>query len=157
MTTPTHIPFFHNGKEFAAPVRHGFACFPCDHLPNKIYDKGRDFELVADGDIHFTAPGLTSEWLTIPDRSACDSVSTGRGLGRAIFGRAKNARVGLIHDWLYSLDAPEWITREIADEILYRAALYGGCAHWRASAAWLAVRWFGAKHYRKERMGARLR
>ena len=118
-------------------------------------DHGRDFRLVATDDIYFTAPGLISEWFVIPEGSKCDSVSTGRFFGRVILGRGKNARAGLIHDWLYSLDAPFWITRKMADIILRRAIRYGGAAAWRAWAAYFAVRLCGWVFFRKARMPRR--
>ena len=155
MKAETELKIHVRGRARALPVRHGFACFPSDHLPNEIWDKGRDFDLVVTEHFYFYAVGITRTWQIIRARSQCDSVSSGRGLGRALFGRGKNARVGLVHDWLYSLSSPAYITRRQADEILYRAARYGGCPAWRARAAWLAVRACGWLAYKKELMGDR--
>ena len=151
----TELKIHVRGRARTLPVRHGFACFPPDYFPNEIWDKGADFELVVTSDIYFHAPGITRTWQVIRARALCDSVSSGRGLGRALFGRGKNARVGLIHDWLYSLSSPGHITRRQADEILYRAARYGGCPAWRARAAWLAVRACGWLCYKKELLATR--
>ena len=137
------------------PVREGFACYPPDYLPNEIWDAGKDWELVTTEPVYFLVIGLTRGWVTVPPRSAGDSASSGRGLGRAVYGRGKNARAGAIHDLLYAIDTPcPYLTRREADDILYRASsVYAGCPRWRARAAWLAVRAFGGFSWKKERMG----
>ena len=138
------------------PVRHGFACYPSEYLPNEIWDNGNDWLLVTTDYIYFNAIGLTRGWVTIPPRSCGDSASSGRGLGRAVYGRGKNARAGAIHDLLYAIDTPcPHLTRAQADEILYRASIYAGCPRWRARLAWLAVRLFGGFSWKKERMGVK--
>ena len=130
------------------PLRHEFACFPPDRLPCDIIDFGRDFRVRLTERLYFTAPGLSRGWHIISEGFKCDSVSTGRGAGRAILGRGKNARAGLIHDALYAGHIGEELSRKDCDLIFYQALRYGGTAVWRAKLAYWAVRLCGAKYYR---------
>ena len=51
-----------------------------------------------------------------------------------------------LHDYLYSTGE---VRREIADKVLFEAAIVSGISKWRARAMYLAVRLFGASHYNK--------
>ena len=137
------------GQREQAQYRAGFGCWPPNHIEVEIWDKDADFLMVLTHPLEFAAPGVFAGWLTVPAGGVFDSVSSGRGAGRAVFGRGKNARAGAVHDWLYSTSAPKHITRAQADEVLYRAAVYGGCHPARARAAWAAVRLAGGLFWKK--------
>lgn len=49
----------------------------------------------------------------------------------------------LCHDMAYS----GWITKDLADELLYQGMVLSGQSKWRAGLAYKAVQWFGEESY----------
>ena len=52
-------------------------------------DKDADFLMVLTHPLEFAAPGVFAGWLTVPAGGVFDSVSSGRGAGRAVLGEAR--------------------------------------------------------------------
>lgn len=65
-------------------------------------------------------------------------------------------KAAIVHDRLYSSDYVingEQVTRKEADQIFYQALRVLGCGSFRASIAYVCVRWFGRWGWRRARRG----
>ncbi len=96
---------------------------------------------------------------TVPAGTTTDGASIPRFLWRICGHPLEAPRVyaALLHDWLYSgIDpaafvdgaCPSDLTRKEADTCYYLMLRHFGVKSWKAWMEYVALRWFGASHYR---------
>lgn len=90
--------------------------------------------------------------LCVPAGVSTDGASIPRMLWRVCGHPLMSPRVyaATMHDWLYRNGHKIGISRKEADEIYYALLRHFGVAAWRAGIEYCALRFFGARHYRKE-------
>lgn len=86
---------------------------------------------------------------TIPVGFEWDGASVPRAFWFIMPKFGENSVAFLMHDYLYSVGAPSFISRKDADRIMKEDLMDLGVGRFRASLVYRTVRMFGGGHFRK--------